>query len=102
MTCKEILKEVQLVGIAKKKIKVAFYNLFSWTCYEHLNNTFRTFLLTSFEQNSNRSVHGSRRVISLQRTHETKDVFTTSVGLFSLSSHCKSNFSCDVDKSLIQ
>lgn len=41
-----MLKEAQLVGIAKKKVKVAFYNLFSWTCNEHLNNTFRRFLLT--------------------------------------------------------
>ena len=46
MTCKEMLKEVQLVGIAKKKVKVAFYNFSSWTCNEDLNNTFRRFPLT--------------------------------------------------------
>lgn len=50
MVVNNILKKLQLVGIAKKWQMVTFYNSFiwTWTCKEHLNNTFYKFMSVTY------------------------------------------------------
>lgn len=40
MTRKNFLKKMQLIGIAKKKVKITFCNFFIWACNENLNKAF--------------------------------------------------------------